>query len=129
MRTVILTAVILTIATSLSAQVNRFVFASGMEFNQWNKDILNGDMIYMNNPMDDNYEIYLEAVRTVESMGGDFNTPDVDESVNDGDETLTDIIYERHASVSNSYLKRVYNLQGKRVVVIISSMQSSIRID
>jgi hypothetical protein len=129
MRTVILTAVILTMTLSLTAQVNKFVFSSGMEFGMWNKDVIRGTMIYFNNPMDENYEIYMEAVHTVESMGGDFNTPDVEESVSDGAETWTDIVYERRASASNSYLKRAYYLNGKTVTVVISKAMSFIRID
>jgi hypothetical protein len=126
------TIITLLAAVLLSGQVaaqNRFIFASGMEFNEWNKDMLNGALIYMNSPSEDNYEIYLEAVRTVESMGGDFNTPDVDESKNDGTETVADVIYERKASDNNSYMRRVYYLQGKKVLVQIGSISSFIRIE
>jgi hypothetical protein len=125
----IITAVFFTMTISLTAQVNKFIFASGIEFNQWNKDIINGTLIYMNNPMDDNYSIYLEAVATIENMGGDFNIPNVDESVSNGSETLMNIIYEKGSSASNSYLKRVYYINDNTVTVFISGIQSSIRID
>jgi hypothetical protein len=126
------TIITLLAAVLLSGQVtaqNRFIFASGMEFNEWNKDMLNGALIYMNSPSEDNYDIYLEAVRTVESMGGDFNMPDVDESKNDGTETVADVIYERKASDNNSYMRRIYYLQGKKVLLQIGSISSFIRIE
>jgi hypothetical protein len=128
MRTVI-AVMFFTMTLNLTAQVNKFVFASGMEFNQWNKDMINGALIYINNPMDDNYGIYLEAVSTIKNMGGDFNTPSIDESVSNKSETLMNIIYEKGSSVSNSYLKRVYYINDKTVTVFISGIQSSIRID
>jgi hypothetical protein len=127
MRTVIF-AVVLLVTTNVVSQ-NKFIFSSGIEFNEWNKDMINGSLIYMNTPNDDNYAIYIEAVRTVESMGGDFNNPDVDESKNDGTETSSDVIYERKASESNSYLRRIYYLDGKTVTVHIGSISSVIRID
>lgn len=128
MRTVIITISLLT-AIQANSQVNKFIFASGMEFNVWNKDMLNGNLIYMNNPTDDNYKLYMEAVKTVESLGGDFNSPDEDNSVCIDGETASDIIYEKNSSVTGTYVHRVYKLEGKTVTVFISNINSSIRVE
>lgn len=125
----IITLLASVLLSGMVAGQNRFIFTSGMEFNEWNKDMLNGALIYMNTPNDDNYGIYIEAVRTVESMGGDFNTPDVDESMNDGTETILDVVYERRASEYSSYLRRIYYINGKKVLVHIGSISSFIRIE
>lgn len=129
MRTVILTAVILTIATSLSAQVNRFVFASGIQSSVWNQSVFNKTYaFYFNMSDEENYFLYQEAVRVVTENGFDFYNPTNRTDVSDGPITLTNIIYENITYGSNAYSDLIYESDDIKIWVHLSEKGSAIRV-
>lgn len=125
MRTVIITIVLLT-AINVNSQVNKFIFASGMDFNVWNKDMLNGNLIYINRCDDSNYALYMEAQRVVEENGFDFSNPTSRVDITDGFVTLTNIIYENVPFGSNARSEFVYENNIIKIWVVISEKGSKI---
>lgn len=124
-------AVIISImmCTSLSAQTNKYIFLSGMEFNMWNVSYFNKDvMVYFNSSLDDNYIIYMEAQKILHENGMDFFSPTSTYGTDDGFVTATNIVYENVPFGSNAYVVMTYESDSKKVVVDFSEKGSRITV-
>lgn len=113
----------------LSAQTNKYIFLSGMEFNTWNVSYFNKDvMVYFNSSLDDNYMIYVEAQKVLSENGMDFFNPTSTEGTDDGFVTVTNIVYENVPFGSNAYVVMTYESDIKKVVVDFSEKGSRITV-
>jgi hypothetical protein len=114
-------------AFSATAQVNKFVFASGMEFNAWNQCIFDKQtLIYFNRSDDNNYHIYQEAQRVLTEKGFDFFHPTSRIDQNDDFVTLTNIVYENAAYGSNAKSEFRYEREDVKIWVVLSEKGSRI---
>lgn len=112
---------------SYSQDVNKFIFASGMEPNAWNVSVFNKDiMIYFNYSTDSNYEIYQVAMDVVEENGMDFSSPTSSNSYDDGFVTITNVVYENVPFGSDSRYDMEYENDSVRILVMFSEHGSSI---
>lgn len=124
----ILTAAILTIATSLTAQenVNKYLFTSGMEFNTWNYDIIRKGYNYFNYMSDSNEELYNQALMVIEKYGFEFDKPTVENIVETEENDIHDLIYERYSLTSDVYIENEYINDNVKIVVKMSGHHSAI---
>jgi hypothetical protein len=126
MRT-LLFILILTSFIARSQEINRYIFASGMERNIWNASIFNKDnLIYFNYSTDENYFLYQLARETIESYGMNYANPNESNEYIDGDITLNVIIYENISFGSNSNYDMTYENDKAKIIISFSEKGSYI---
>ncbi len=117
----------LTSFVARSQEINRYLFASGMERNVWNASVFNKDnLIYFNYSTDENYSLYQLARETIESYGMNYANPNESNEYIDGDITLNVIIYENISFGSNSNYDMTYENDKAKIIVSFSEKGSCI---
>lgn len=120
MKGIILAAALLTGGT-VTAQV---FIKSPKQSSTWSRQLFTGDMVYVNDKFDDNYEIYNQAVSKLSSFGMDFFSPDDVASI--GNRTLTDMVYEKEPFGSGSEVTMTYSSDTHTAIVKITEIRSYI---
>jgi hypothetical protein len=128
---IVLSALIIVSFGSLAQRdVNRYLFAVGMEYNRWNYDVFYGTYCYFNFRMDSNTEIYNEAVYVLNSHCLDFYSPTVDNSVEDEGYDFCKLIFEKdiYESDSATRIENTYENEDVKIMVGINNFHSYIRV-